>query len=563
MLLLVVCLAAAGAVAIAADKAAHLETFLPGVTVRGVELTGMTPAEASGILQKMGAELYDGLTVTAQLPLDNELTVSAWDAGLAYTDEAAVEAAWNYGRDGTLLENAWTWIRAEYLGKTDFTYEEPRTVTLNEDAVRQIVAGAAADINEQLLASGVEVTDAEIRLTKGASGLTLDQDEIVSRFKAALLSGSGEGFTYEAAPQADEEYDFRSLYDELYSEVAEAKLYYARDYGPDGQALTQGAEPLPEGFDFAGQPYGISRSAVGVTFDVADAEARWKAASYGDTVVVPLAVTKPEMSTEDWENMLFADNLSKNWTMVRLWNREYCEEVRTSLAGSTDFRISNVKKACDILNGMMLMPGETFSYNDALGERLDTLGWLPAPAYANGEVRQEYGGGICQVSSTLYNAVLYANLEIVERTCHQFQVGYLPWGMDATVSWGWPDFKFRNDKEYPIMIVAWVDDDTRECCVQIKGTDTEHQYVMMRFANWEFYDNTDTYHDASGNPLAMGMEASTWRQVFNDGDDWATATPVSETYEAYSKYNYHTEDIEARNVPLAGAPETPAEGGET
>jgi len=104
------------------------------------------------------------------------------------------------------------------------------------------------------------------------------------------------------------------------------------------------------------------------------------------------------------------------------------------------------------------------------------------------------------------------------------------------------------------MIAAWVDDATNECCIQIKGTDIEHQFVIMRFNNWQYFDDTDTYHDASGNPLAVGMQAGTWRQVYNDGDDWKTATPVSENYEAFSTYHYHTEDIEARNVPLPAAP---------
>ena len=222
--------------------------------------------------------------------------------------------------------------------------------------------------------------------------------------------------------------------------------------------------------------------------------------------------------------------------------------IRDSSGSSAD-RISNVKKACELLDGLVLIPGQTLSFNDTLGERTEANGWKPATAYANGEVRQEYGGGICQVSSTLYNAVLYANLEIVERACHQFQVGYLPWGMDATVSWGWPDFKFRNDAEYPVKIHAWVDEETNECCVQILGTDVKHQYVLMQFNNWEVFDETGTYFDANGNPLSVGMAAATWRLVFNDGDDYNTATPISKEYEAYSTYNYHTEDIEARNVP--------------
>ena len=310
-----------------------------------------------------------------------------------------------------------------------------------------------------------------------------------------------------------------------------------------------GSKTDPSQIDFHGEPFIVTQSSVGRTFDVAEAEKAWAAASYGDTVTIPMTVTKPEHTTEEINDMLFRDALSKNWTLVRLWNRDYCNEVRTSLSGSSADRISNVKKACGLLDGLVLIPGQTLSFNDTLGERTEANGWKPATAYANGEVRQEYGGGICQVSSTLYNAALYANLEIVERACHQFQVGYLPWGMDATVSWGWPDFKFRNDAEYPVKIHAWVDEETNECCVQILGTDVKHQYVLMQFNNWEVFDETGTYFDANGNPLSVGMAAATWRLVFNDGDDYNTATPISKEYEAYSTYNYHTEDIEARNVP--------------
>ena len=145
------------------------------------------------------------------------------------------------------------------------------------------------------------------------------------------------------------------------------------------------------------------------------------------------------------------------------------------------------------------------------------------------------------MSSTLYNAALYSNLEIMERECHYFQVGYLPWGMDATVSWGWPDFKFRHDQNYPIKIVAWVDDEANECCVQIKGTDEDHTYVLMRFNNWKWYEKIDDTDKVQ----AIGMEAATWRQVYHDGDDYTdpNVKPISETYEAYSRYHYHTEDI--------------------
>ena len=114
-----------------------------------------------------------------------------------------------------------------------------------------------------------------------------------------------------------------------------------------------------------------------------------------------------------------------------------------------------------------LMPGETFSYNQTVGQRTLKAGFKEAGAYANGQVVSSVGGGICQVSSTLYNAVLRANLDIVDRSNHMFAVGYVPIGTDATVSWGAPDFKFKNSRTYPIKIVASTSG--RKCYIKIFG----------------------------------------------------------------------------------------------
>ena len=548
ILLAVVLLAGIGAVGYGMYRVSLVDTIYPGTVIEGVDLGGMTRREAAEALLALGAEKYDGLAVTAQLPLDNELTVTAYDAGLTYATNRAADAAWAYGRGGGALADTAAYMRAAYMGANSFAFEgDALEVSLDEEAVRSIVADAAVSIDEQLLVSGIEFAADEIHITKGAVGLTIDEEEVTSRFISALLAGDGSGFVYESVPEADETYDFQALYDEIHAEKVEAQLLYARDYGlfeNISAAVTSDVEQptdehgnivypaLPEGFDFNGQPYGVTRSVVGVSFDVPAAYAAWAAASYGDTVTIPLKLDYPDNSTEDIQSRLFADNLSKNWSMVRFYKADYCEEVRTPLAGSKPGRISNVKKACGLLNGIMLMPGDVFSYNMALGQRVPEAGWLLAPAYTNGEVRQEYGGGICQVSSTLYNAVLYSNLEVVERECHQFQVGYLPWGLDATVSWGWPDFKFRNNKDYPIEIVAWVDESTNQCCIQIKGTDTEHVYVVMHYSTDKLYDKDD-------GKTVIGTCAATYRWIYHDGDDYLTATPISRDWEAYSEYKFH------------------------
>jgi len=122
-------------------------------------------------------------------------------------------------------------------------------------------------------------------------------------------------------------------------------------------------------------------------------------------------------------------------------------------AGNTN-RASNIALAAKTINGTILLPGEEFSYNKIIGNTTKEKGYKLGGAYVGGKVVQAYGGGVCQVSTTIYNAVLYANLEIIERHNHSYSVAYVPAGRDATVSYGGKDFKFKNSRTYPIRIDA-------------------------------------------------------------------------------------------------------------
>lgn len=117
-------------------------------------------------------------------------------------------------------------------------------------------------------------------------------------------------------------------------------------------------------------------------------------------------------------------------------------------------RSQNIKIATTKINGTVVLPGEIFSYNDIVGYRTEAEGFKLAPMYIGGKLVDGIGGGVCQVSSTLYNAVLYANLEVVERKGHQFLPTYINVGRDATVADGYIDFKFKNTRKYPIKIIC-------------------------------------------------------------------------------------------------------------
>ena len=127
-------------------------------------------------------------------------------------------------------------------------------------------------------------------------------------------------------------------------------------------------------------------------------------------------------------------------------------EFSTTFSSADSGRTANLKIGSSSINGQLLLPGETFSFNETTGPRIAAAGYKEAPVIVMGELVPGVGGGICQVSTTLYNAVVRADLKIEERLNHSMPVSYVPRGQDATVSFGAIDFRFTNNREYPIFI---------------------------------------------------------------------------------------------------------------
>lgn len=137
----------------------------------------------------------------------------------------------------------------------------------------------------------------------------------------------------------------------------------------------------------------------------------------------------------------------------------------TTTATNNKNRNQNLKLCTEAINGTIINPGQEFSFNETTGPRSTEKGYQPATAYLNGEVIQEPGGGVCQVSSTLYNAVIFAGLKSTERHAHSYEPSYVTPGEDAAVSYGGPDFKFVNNSDYPIAIKASFSDQKVTCSI--------------------------------------------------------------------------------------------------
>ena len=124
-------------------------------------------------------------------------------------------------------------------------------------------------------------------------------------------------------------------------------------------------------------------------------------------------------------------------------------------------RVANIARAAKLVDGSVVRPGETFSLNQTVGPRTVNRGFDFAPVIAADNVlRQGVGGGVCQYATTLFNAVFFAGLPVVERHAHSIYISHYPTGRDATVSWGSLDFRFRNDTSHSIVIRSWIDSDS-------------------------------------------------------------------------------------------------------
>lgn len=165
--------------------------------------------------------------------------------------------------------------------------------------------------------------------------------------------------------------------------------------------------------------------------------------------ILPVTFNAPKITTSNFRANLFKDTLSTSSTRFSTSNKNDAN------------RGINIKLASSKINGTILLPGETFSFNDVVGPRTTDRGYQIAHVYMNGKIVDDVGGGICQVSTTLYNSTLKADLETVYRSNHMFTVGYVPYGQDAAVSYGSTDFKFKNNTKMPLKVQVIVSSDNR------------------------------------------------------------------------------------------------------
>ena len=489
----------------------------PNVYAFGINLGGLTPEEASAAVHDAADGTFSQLDMTVCLP-DRTLTLSPAQTNAGVDVDALVALAYGYGREGSRWENTQAKAAAAL---TTYDLDVSSCITLNTDAIRQILDDAAAKAASSLTQSAVSVSgetpDLNLSYTKAMEKTDTAHKELT------IVLGTPD----------------RSLDTAALMEIILA-AYRSNDFTPiefvydvtnpdplDLQALCAANTTAPVNAVLDETDYSITHEVLGYGPDPEALTALVADAGEGETVRLAFRYLPAEITWESIDATLFKDVLGS---------------VSTNHTNESN-RNANLKQACKAINGQLIRPGETFSYNATLGERTEKKGYKPAGAYSGGKTVQTVGGGICQVSSTLYYACLKADLEIVERTAHGYTVSYLPYGMDATVSWGTLDFKFRNNTDYPIRIEASVSGG--QVHVKLIGTDTKDYYVKMTYETVEGpvegktvyedykWNNKEGYKDGEVIQTAYtGRTVKSYRVKYSK----ATNEKISSAYEATSRY---------------------------
>lgn len=486
-LLVLVCIALAGVLFL-------YQGIYPGVQVGDLSVGKMKQKEAQTALEQEYAQKQDLLKNVTMVVngAEHQLDISQMNA--AYNLKQTAENAWDYGREGNVFHRIGQIAQAAFGGaQVDIVVDVDRQQVLDQmDPIVQ-------QVSQQVIEPTYTLEGETLVVDKGQAGYQVDKEDLTELLLKHLREGSEGKVEYTAPVVEPSPVSMEDIHNQLSVEAHSAYLDLAND--PSGNTIVP--------------------SQSGAEFDAAQAQ-QTVDASEERMVQIPVQLIEPEVTTEELQSVLFRDTLGSSTT-----------KFNASLTGRT----TNVKLAAQKINGTILNPGDVFSYNDTVGPRTYAAGFKDATVFANGGAEDGVGGGICQVSSTLYVATLRADLEIVERKNHSLYVSYVPLGQDATVAYGAVDYRFKNNTNYPIKVVAYTKGSS--LTISLLGTQTQNKKVEIVTQTLSHDPFQVIYQEDSSlapgttrvkNGGYPGYKTVSYRVVYIDGKE------VSRTLENNSSY---------------------------
>lgn len=404
--------------------------IISGVYIKGIDVSGLSKEEA---YKKVSKHINSSIPKEIKLTHnDYETSISPSELSINFNVQEATEIASKIGKDSNFLKNNITILEALF-SKVNI---EP-AFKINKEELKNKLQDISSKLPDKIIESSYYIDGNNLIITKGSTGSVVNIEETANIIEEnthnlTLKNTSIELITEEQSPN---EINLDTIYNEIHKQPVNA--YFTQN------------------------PFSVYPSETGTDFAITLDEAKNLLKENNSEFTIPLKTLYPDVTTNMIGTEAFPDLLS---------------EFSTQYAASNRNRTTNLILAANKINGTVLMPGETFSYNKVVGERTIAAGYKEAPIYVSGRVEDGLGGGICQITTTLYNAVLYANLEIVERSNHQFVPSYANASRDATVVYGAIDFKFKNNRNYPIKITCFVENGIAN--FKIFGLRTNNDYEV-------------------------------------------------------------------------------------
>ena len=400
--------------------------IVKGIYIENVDVSNITEEEAKNILTELSDKTKQNEILFKYKEIETPITYEALEVN--FDIDSAIKEAYSLGRSGNIFQNNFeilkTWINGKKI-KLNFN--------IDEDVIKQVCENINNTSVDAVVEPSYYVENEKLIITSGKKGIKVKEDELLQTIRDTIKINGDSSVIIdvkvdEVEPSA---IDLEKIRSEIYKEVKDA--YYTTN------------------------PFTIYPEVNGVDFDIENAKTIISEPK--EQYEIPLIITKANKTVQEIGTEAFPDLLA---TFSTNYN-----------AGDTN-RTTNLKLSAGKINGTVLLPGDEFSYNKVVGERTIEAGYKMAATFSGGKVVDGLGGGICQISSTLYDAVVMANLDVTVRRNHQFVTSYLPGGKDATVVWGSQDFKFVNSRKYPVRITATVSGGV--ATVQVWGVKEEVEY---------------------------------------------------------------------------------------
>ena len=420
------------------------ENIISGISIKGIDVSNLSVEEAKETLQNyINENLPENITLVHN---EYETSIPLSSLNVSFDIDSAVNQAYETGKSGNIFENGFIALKTR-INPIDIEL----SATLDEEQLRTALNDISSKLPDTVIESGYYIEGNDLIVTKGAEGNVVNVDQMCTYIKSGISNLTLKNRTLDISTVSKQPsaIDIEKIYNEIYKEPVDA--YYTQD------------------------PFAVYPSENGLDFAISLDEAKEILLEEKSEYVIPLQTLYPNVTTNMIGTEAFPDMLSTYSTRYSTSDRD---------------RTTNLQLAASKINGTVIMPGETFSYNQVVGERTIAAGYKEAPIYVSGEVVDGLGGGICQITSTLYNAVLYANLEIVERSNHQFVPSYVKASRDATVVYGSIDFKFKNNRDYPIKLVCSVSGGIAKFDIYGLRTDNEYEVEISSYVTGSTANST-------------------------------------------------------------------------